>query len=369
LYHTGAWPAGVDLKGKRVGVIGTGSTGVQVITAIAPEVKHLTVFQRSPQYSVPAQNGPLSKDYIKQVKANYGQIWNDVRKSVVAFGFPESQVPAMSVSDAERQAIYQSTWDKGGGFRFMFGAFSDIATDRQANETAAAFIRGKIAEIVKDPVTAKKLTPLDLYAKRPLCDGGYYATFNRDNVTLVDIKASPITEITPVGVRTTDGEYELDVLIFATGFDAVDGSYTRIDIRGRNGKTIKDKWKGGPTSYLGVANADYPNMFMILGPNGPFTNLPPSIETQVDWIADLIEHANKKGLKVVEAKQDAESAWTLTCNEIAGYTLFPQAESWIFGANIPGKTKSVMFYMAGLGAYSQKLAEVKEQGYQGFALR
>jgi cyclohexanone monooxygenase len=369
-YHTGAWPEGLDFKGKRVGVIGTGSTGIQVITALAPQVGHLTVFQRSPQYSVPVGNGPVSPDYVKSVKQNYDQIWKDVRSSVVAFGFKESAVPALSVSEEERRAVYQKAWETGGGFRFMFETFCDIATDEAANETAAAFIRGKIAEVVKDPETARKLTPTDLYAKRPLCDSGYYATFNRDNVSLVDVKANPIAEVTPKGIKTADGvEHELDVLIFATGFDAVDGNYTRIDLRGRNGLTIQEKWKSGPTSYLGVANADYPNLFMILGPNGPFTNLPPSIETQVEWISDLIKHMNDTGHEVVEATHEGEDGWTATCKEIAGYTLFPKADSWIFGANIPGKTRTVMFYLAGLGAYSQKLNEVAGSGYPGFDIR
>lgn len=369
-YHTGAWPEGIDFKGKRVGVIGTGSTGIQVITALAPQASHLTVFQRSPQYSVPVGNGPVSPDYVKSVKQNYEQIWKDVRSSVVAFGFKESSVPAMSVSEEERRAVYQKAWETGGGFRFMFETFCDIATDEAANETAAAFIRGKIAEMVKDPETARKLTPTDLYAKRPLCDSGYYATFNRDNVSLVDVKANPIAEVTPKGIKTSDGvEHELDVLIFATGFDAVDGNYTRIDLRGRKGLTIQDKWKGGPTSYLGVANADYPNLFMILGPNGPFTNLPPSIETQVEWISDLIKHMNDTGRQVVEATHEGEDGWTATCKEIAGYTLFPKADSWIFGANIPGKPRTVMFYLAGLGAYTQKLNEVAGSGYSGFEIR
>lgn len=369
-YHTGAWPEGLDFTGKRVGVIGTGSTGIQVITALAPQVGHLTVFQRSPQYSVPVGNGPVSPDYVKSVKQNYDQIWKDVRSSVVAFGFKESAVPALSVSEEERRAVYQKAWETGGGFRFMFETFCDIATDEAANETAAAFIRGKIAEVVKDPETARKLTPTDLYAKRPLCDSGYYATFNRDNVALVDVKANPIAQVTPKGIKTADGvEHELDVLIFATGFDAVDGNYTRIDLRGRNGLTIQEKWKSGPTSYLGVANADYPNLFMILGPNGPFTNLPPSIETQVEWISDLIKHMNDTGHEVVEATHEGEDGWTATCKEIAGYTLFPKADSWIFGANIPGKARTVMFYLAGLGAYSQKLNEVAGSGYPGFDIR
>ena len=368
-YHTGNWPAGVDLTGKRVGLIGTGSTGVQVVTELGPIVKHLTVFQRTPQYSVPAQHGPLSDDYVRQIKANYPQIWKDTRESMVAFGFTESKVPAMSVSEEERRKVFQAAWDAGGGFRFMFGTFCDIAVDREANEAAASFIRGKIQEIVKDPETAKKLTPTELYARRPLCDGGYYETFNRDNVSLVDIQAEPITEITPEGVRTAGGDYPLDVLIFATGFDAVDGNYSRMDLRGRGGVSIKEKWQSGAKSYLGVTTSDFPNMFMILGPNGPFTNIPPSIEAQVEWIVDLIDHANRKGAVVVEATHEAEANWGDTCDTLAYATLFPHTASWIFGVNVPGKPRTVVFYMAGLGAYRRKLEEVKEDAYHGLAVQ
>lgn len=369
-YHTGNWPQGVSLKGKRVGVIGTGSTGIQVITAIAPEVAHLTVFQRSPQYSVPVGNGPVSPSYVKLVKTYYDEIWNQVKDSTVAFGFRESTVPAMSVSAQERQAIFQKAWDLGGGFRFMFETFSDIATNEEANKCAQDFIRAKIAEIVKDPETARKLMPKDLYAKRPLCDSGYYATFNRDNVELVDVKQNPIAEITPQGVRTEDGvEHALDVLIFATGFEAVDGNYTRIDIRGRGGEAIKEHWSAGPTSYLGVATVGFPNMFMILGPNGPFTNLPPSIETQVEWISELIKEVHSTGLPVVEATQEAEDGWSTTCREIANMTLFPKGESWIFGANTPGRPNTVLFYMAGLGEYRRQLNDAADNGYAGFVTR
>ncbi len=369
-HHTGNWPEGVQFEGKRVGVIGTGSTGAQVIVAIAPKVEHLTVFQRSAQYSVPVANGPVSQDYVDNIKKNYEKIWAQVKNSAVAFGFEESTVPAMSLSDEERQAVFEKAWENGGGFRFMFETFSDIVMDERANKAAQDFIRGKIAEIVKDPETARKLTPTELYAKRPLCDGGYYATFNRANVSLVDVKASPIVEITAKGVKTADGvEHELDMLIFATGFDTVDGNYTKIDIRGRKGLTIQDHWKAGPSSYLAVAEANYPNMFMVMGPNGPFTNLPPSIETQVEWISDLIQETNTKNLKTVEATHDAVAGWTHICQDIASKTLFSKGNSWIFGANIPGKTNTVYFYMAGLGAYRQQLRNVQNQGYQGFQFR
>jgi len=369
-YHTGAWPANVELANKRVGVIGTGSTGLQVITAIAPEVAQLTVFQRSAQYSVPVGNGRVPPDQVDAIKRDYDAIWARAKRSMVAFGFEESTVPAMSVTNDQRQAVFQRAWDAGGGFRYMFGTFGDIATNPAANETAAAFVRDKIADIVNDPETARKLTPRGVYAKRPLCDSGYYATFNRPNVSLVDLKETPIREITAGGVVTADGvEHALDVLIFATGFDAVDGNYVKIDLRGRGGKSIRDQWQRGPTSYLGMTTAGFPNMFMILGPNGPFTNLPPSIETQVEWISDCVKHAEQRGAQSIEATADAERAWTTTCTDIAAQTLFAQGDSWIFGANIPGKPNTVMFYMAGLGAYREVLGGVVEGDYRGFEVR
>jgi cation diffusion facilitator CzcD-associated flavoprotein CzcO len=365
--HTNAWPADLDITGKRVGVIGTGSTGTQFITAAGKIAGRLTVFQRSPQYCVPSGNGPVDRAEVDRTKENFDAIWDQVRGSVVAFGFEESGVEAMSVSEEERQRVFQENWDKGNGFRFMFGTFCDIATNPESNAAAAAFIRDKIAEVVDDPETARKLTPHDLYAKRPLCNEGYYETYNRDNVELVSLTDTPIAEITPAGVRTADGvEHELDVLVFATGFDAVDGNYRAMDLRGRGGRHIDEHWTDGPTSYLGLSKSGFPNMFMILGPNGPFTNLPPSIETQVEWIGELIATAERRGARTVEPTSEAEAGWTATCREIADMTLFPQADSWIFGANIPGKKNAVMFYMAGIGAYRQQLADVAEKDYEGF---
>ena len=370
MVHTNAWPEDLDITGKRVGVIGTGSTGTQFIIAAAKMAGHLTVFQRSPQYCVPSGNGPVDAAEVAETKRNFDAIWDQVRNSVVAFGFQESCIEAMKVSEAERERIFQENWDKGNGFRFMFGTFCDIATDPQANEAAAAFIRSKIKEIVKDPETARKLTPSGLYAKRPLCNEGYYETFNRGNVSLVSIKENPIERITPNGVLTADGvEHKLDVLVFATGFDAVDGNYRSMNLRGRGGRHINDHWAEGPTSYLGLSTHGFPNMFMILGPNGPFTNLPPSIEAQVQWIGDAISHAEHSKLATIEATQQAEEGWTKTCLDIANMTLFPKVESWIFGANIPGKKSTVMFYMAGLGAYRQQLSAVESEGYQGFLLQ
>ncbi|WP_298362392.1 NAD(P)/FAD-dependent oxidoreductase [uncultured Bradyrhizobium sp.] len=365
ILHTGAWPEGVDLTGKRVGVIGTGSTGVQVITATAPIAKHLTVFQRSAQYVVPIGNTPQDAETIASQKASYDEIWKQVKSSVVAFGFEESTVPAETATPEELERVFEAAWRRGGGFYFMFGTFCDIATSQVANDAAANFIKKKITQIVKDPEIAKKLTPKDIYAKRPLCGNDYYDVYNRDNVTLADVKADPIAEFTPTGIRLASGaEHELDVVIFATGFDAVDGNYTRIDMRGRNGVTLRDKWKDGPLGYLGMMETDFPNFFMILGPNGPFTNLPPSIETQVEWISDVIEMMEVKGLNSIEPTAAARDEWVGQCRTIADATLFPKAESWIFGANIPGKKNAVMFYMAGLGNYRNAINTVKDGGYQ-----
>ena len=364
ILHTGAWPEGVDLSNKRVGIIGTGSTGVQVITATAPIAKHLTVFQRSAQYVVPIGNTPQDDATIAEQKANYDNIWNQVKNSVVAFGFEESAEPAETASPEERERVFEAAWQRGGGFYFMFGTFCDIATSQVANDAAADFIKGKIKKIVKDPKVAEKLTPKDLYAKRPLCGNNYYEVYNRDNVTLADVKADPIAEFTPNGIRLESGEeHELDIVIFATGFDAVDGNYVKMDLRGRGGVTMRDTWKEGPLGYLGMMEVDFPNFFMILGPNGPFTNLPPSIETQVEWIADTICAMEEEGVQSVEPTVEARDAWVGTCREIADMTLFPKAESWIFGANIPGKKNAVMFYMAGIGNYRNAINAVKEEGY------
>jgi cation diffusion facilitator CzcD-associated flavoprotein CzcO len=248
----------------------------------------------------------------------------------------------------------------------MFGTFYDIATSREANEAAAEFIRSKIRSIVKDKATARALTPTDLYAKRPICDMGYYETFNRDNVTLADIRESPIVEFTRTGIRTTAGDHDLDIVIFATGFEAVDGNYLRMDLRGRGGKTIQERWKKGATSYLGIATAGFPNMFMVLGSNSVFANIPPVIETQVELISNLIETANERGFQAVEAADQAEKGWVQMCVDGANATLFPQAKSWIFGANIPGKPHVVMFSMSGLGNYRQTVDQIEAKNYEGF---
>jgi cyclohexanone monooxygenase len=368
--HTAAWPEGKSLAGRRVGVIGTGSTGQQVITALAPEVEHLTVFVRTPQYSVPVGKRPVTSQQINEIKADYENIWTQVKGSGVAFGFEESTISALSVSEEERRRIYEEAWEQGGGFRFMFATFGDIATDEEANETAASFIRSKIGQIIEDPETARKLTPTGLYARRPLCDDGYFQVFNRPNVEAVAIKENPIREVTAKGVVTEDGVlHELDVIVFATGFDAVDGNYRRMKILGRNGLNINDHWDGQPTSYLGVSTANFPNWFMVLGPNGPFTNLPPSIETQVEWISDTVAYAEANGVQAIEPTPEAEAEWTETGTTIANMTVFTKVESWIFGANVPGKKPSVLFYLGGLGNYRGVLDDVTANGYRGFELK
>ena len=367
LVHTGAWPEDLDLTGKRVGVIGNGSTGNQVITATAPIAGHLTSFQRTPQYSVPAGNRELPPEELQSHRDDFDATWDQVRNSSVAMGFVESERETFSVSAEERERIFEAAWQNGGGFRFMFETFCDIATDEAANEEAASFIRRKIAQIVKDPETRRKLTPTDLYARRPLCDSGYYDTFNRPNVSMVSLKETPITHVTEKGIVTADGTlHELDVLILATGFDAVDGNYTRVDISGRDGKSLRDHWSDGPTSYLGVATTGFPNMFMILGPNGPFTNLPPTIETQVEWIAEAIRHSSGSDARWLDVRPEIETAWTETCSDIAHQTLFPRAASWIFGANIPGKKRTVMFYLGGMKEFRSISAAETAAGYPGF---
>ncbi|UVI36433.1 flavin-containing monooxygenase [Brevibacterium spongiae] len=367
--HTGAWPESHDLAGKRVGVVGSGSTGNQVVTAVAPQAAHLTHFIRTPQYSVPTGKRRVSEQELTEVKDHYDEIWAQAKNSSVAFGFEEPTTPALSVSEEERNRVYEEAWQRGGGFRFMFGTFGDIATDVEANETAAVFIRSKITQIVKDPEKARKLTPHDLYARRPQCDSGFFEAFNRDTVDVVALKETPFQEITPQGVVTEDGKlHELDVLIFATGFDAVDGNYRRMEIRGRNGLELNEHWQGQPSSYLGVSTAHFPNWFMVLGPNGPFTNLVPSIETQVDWINDLVKQAEDHNLKAIEPTAEAEEEWGQMCTEIANMTVFTKVDSWIFGANIPGKKPSVLFYLGGLRNYRDVLQDIRENGYRGFRL-
>ncbi len=371
-YHTGAWPhTGVDFTGKRVGVIGTGSSGVQSIPVIAKQAAHLHVFQRTPQYTIPARHHTVDKAFLDEVKKDYDAIYDKARWSQGGLPIDPIERSALSVTDEERTAIYEAAWQEGG-FKFLFGSFFDIAVDRRANDTASEFIRAKIRAIVKDPDVADKLVPVDhpFTSKRALIDTDYFDTYNRDNVTLVDIRHAPIQEITPTGIRTEDGHYELDIIVFATGFDAMTGTFNRIDIQGRDGEKLKDKWAAGPQTYLGVASAGFPNLFMITGPGSPsvLSNMPVSIEQHVEWISGAIAHTVEHGVTVIEAEATAEKDWVAHVNELAEQTMFMQADSWYLGANIPGKPRVFMPYPGGVGAYRQKCNEVTEAGYLGFSL-
>lgn len=370
--HTATWTPNIDLSGKTVGIIGNGSTGVQVITALAPIVKHLTTFQRHPQYSVPSGQGPVSPEYRESVNARYDEIWDGVFKSAVGFGVPESDRPTMSVSAEERKQIFQSLWDQGNGFRFMFSGFGDITTNEEANEEACKFIRSKIDEIVKDPKKAQALKPRDAYARRPLCDTGYYQTFNRDNVEIVDLRETQIESIVPAGIRTTDGKtHEFDTLIFATGFDAIDGSYMRIKIHGRTG-SIKDHWSNGAKAFAGVTCHGFPNMFLISGPQGPFANFPPVIESEIgvsmsciDYAEANIEAQNGKPT-IMEISEEAENEWGALCDQLADSSLFKKTSSWVFGTNVKGGKSSTKFYFGGLAKYREFGRNLAASGFTDF---
>ena len=372
-HHTGAWPhEGVDFAGKRVGVIGTGSSGVQAIPVIARQADHLTVFQRTPQYTVPARHGTVTPEFLEEVKEQYDEIFEKTRFSAGGTPYAEPERSALDVDDEERRDVYEAAWEEGG-FRFLLTTFSDIRVDRRANDTAAEFIRSKIREMVDDPETAEKLLPRDhpFGSKRTLIDTNYYETYNRDNVDLVDIRHAPIEEITANGLRTRDGEYELDVIVFATGYDGMTGAFNRIDIRGRDGERLKEKWAEGPRAYLGLSPAGFPNMFMITGPGSPsvLSNMPPTIEQHVEYISDFIAYMRQHDLETAEAKADAEDEWVAHVNQTASETLYMLADSWYLGANIPGKPRVFMPYAGGLDVYREKCDEIAAAGYEGYVLR
>ncbi len=372
-YHTGAWPhTGVDFTGKRVGLIGTGSTGIQATPPIAAQADHLFVFQRTPNYSIPARNRPLSHDEWEAIKAEYAEIRSKCRESWGGFPYERSEMSALAVSPEEREAKYEQLWAEEGGFKFLYGSFNDFLTNQAANDTVADFIRRKIHDIVKDPVVADKLSPRDYPygTKRPPIDTDYYETFNRDNVTLVDIREAPIVEITRHGLRTTEQEYDLDTIVFATGFDAMTGSLLRIDVRGKGGLSLRDKWAHGPQTYLGLQVAGFPNLFVITGPGSPsvLTNMPLAIEQHVEWISDCIGYLRDHGLTRVEATEDAEGKWGEHVSEVADATLFPKTNSWYVGANIPGKSRVFMPYVGGFAPYQQLCDDVAAKGYEGFVL-
>ncbi len=371
-YHTGHWPhEGVDFTGRRVGIIGTGSSGIQSIPVIAREAAHLTVFQRTPNFTVPARNAPMPAEFQRHIKANYSEIRRKTRESFTGMPFDVPEKSALEVTPEERQREYDALWEIGG-FRFLIESYNDLILSKEANDTAAEYVRAKIREIVHDPAVAEKLSPRDypIGTKRPPIDTEYFETFNRDNVTLVDLKASPIEVITKKGIRTRDADYELDSIVFATGFDAMTGSLFRLGIRGRDGVTLQDKWADGPHTYLGVATTGFPNLFIITGPGSPsvLSNMPVSIEQHVEWIGDCISYMRNHGLDCIEATEEAQEAWVAHVNEAANATLYPQADSWYMGANIPGKPRVFTPYVGGVGNYRQLCSGIAEKGYEGFVM-
>src|SRR5712675_2058882 len=372
VYHTGHWPhEPIDFTGQRVGVIGTGSSGIQSVRVIAGQASQLTVFQRTANFCIPARNAALTSEEREAFRAKYPEIRRFAREE--ARNGIYTEMPdrgALDDGDNERLSKYEARWAHGG-LTFM-SAYNNLALDKTANDTAANFVREKIAEIVKDPQTAKLLQPNNhpIGSKRICIDTDYFAAFNRDNVTLVDIKSSPIEEITDNAVRAGGKDYEVDAIVLATGFDAMTGSVAKIDIRGRNGQTLNQKWAEGPRTYLGLMSAGFPNLFIITGPGSPsvLSNMIVSIEQHVDWIADCIATMRDRGFEVIEANQDAEDKWVAHVNEVAYTTLYPQANSWYMGANIPGKPQIFMPYIGGVGAYRQICNDVAAKGYEGFAM-
>ena len=371
--HTGEWPQeGVDFSGKRVGQVGTGSTGIQAAPEIAKAAAHLTVFQRTAQYSVPARNAPLQEEFLQYVREHHDEIRAVMRSTPNGHPFRIARRKALEASEEERQAVYEAAWQKGG-LQFR-ASFQDLVLDKAANDTAAEFIKRKIREIVKDPKTAQALADIDhpYAAKRPPIDTGYFETFNRDNVALVDLRAEPIERITPAGIRTRAKEYALDVIVFATGFDAMTGPLLKMDIRGRDGLALREAWAAGPKTYLGLQVPGFPNLFTVTGPGSPsvLTNMPVAIEQHVEWITDCIGHMRAHGIERCEAGAQAAQEWQEQVNAAANATLLPLAtHSWYLGANVPGKPRGFMPYAGGLARYRAICDDVAAKGYEGFLMR
>jgi cyclohexanone monooxygenase len=371
-YHTGQWPhEGVDFTGLRVGIVGTGSSAIQSIPVIAAQAKHLTVFQRTPNYSIPARNHDLTAEYQKDWKDNYPERRRVAREESRNGVF--GKVPlkgALEDTAEERRRAYDDEWQEGG-LHFM-ATYNNLALSKEANDTAAEYVREKIAQIVKDPTAARLLQPTTypIGTKRICLDIDYFETFNRDNVTLVDIREAPIDEITPSGLKTGGREYVFDAIVFATGFDAMTGSFARVDIRGRSDVTLKQKWAEGPKTYLGLMVTGFPNLFFITGPGSPsvLSNMIVSIEQHVDWITACLSHMRRKGIGTIEATQGAEDHWVAHVNEVAYKTLYPTANSWYMGANIPGKPRVFMPYIGGVQVYRQICSDVVANDYRGFAM-
>ncbi|MDB5572875.1 MAG: cyclohexanone monooxygenase, partial [Tardiphaga sp.] len=372
IYHTGHWPHdAVDFTGLKVGVVGTGSSAIQSIPVIAEQASQLTVFQRTANFSVPARNAALTPDERQSFRDNYPEIRRKAReemKNGIVQELPDKG--AHDDSDDARRDKYHARWTRGG-LTFM-GAYNNLSLDKAANDTAADFIRERIAEIVADPETAKLLQPDDhpVGSKRICVDTDYYAAFNRDNVRLVNLRANPIETITATGLRSGGVDYPLDALVLATGFDAMTGSVAKIDIRGRDGTALNAKWSAGPRTYLGLMSAGFPNLFLITGPGSPsvLSNMIVAIEQHVDWISDCLAAMRDRGLETMEADVAAEDDWVAHVNEVAQGTLYPQANSWYMGANVPGKPRIFMPYIGGIPVYGQKIKDVAANGYEGFVM-
>ncbi|MBM4256713.1 MAG: NAD(P)/FAD-dependent oxidoreductase [Deltaproteobacteria bacterium] len=368
-FHTSRWPhEKVDFTKQRVAVIGTGATAVQLITEIAKEVGHLTVFQRTPNFCMPLRNALISPEEQKKIKASYPDIFKKCNETIGAFLHQFDPRSALAVTPEEREAFYEEIWAEPG-FRKWFGNFRDIMNDRAANDTFAEFVRNKIRQRVTDPVIAEKLCPNDhpFGSKRIPLESGYYEVYNQDNVLLVDIRETPIERVTSEGIKTNDTEYEFDVIIYATGFDAVTGELTRMDIRGEGGQQLKDKWADGPSTYLGLQTAGFPNLFIANG--AVFCNFPRCAEVVAEWVSECIGYMRQRNLTRIEPSKEAETTWTEHDISLTVGKLFTESSGWFLGANIPGKKRQYLLYAGGAPVYRQKCAEVAANGYEGFVLR
>ncbi len=370
VYTTGRWPhEEVDFGGKRVAVIGTGSSAIQSIPIISRQAADITVFQRTPNFSLPANNGPV--DEIKKAAIDADRAGYRERARWSGAGVPRerSEISALSVSDDERRAAYEQGWEAGGLFS-LTSAFNDLLVNEAANDTVAEFIRGKIAGIVDDPATAKMLSPTSypFGTKRPCLDDNYFSIYNEPHVHLVDLRSEPIITITETGITTSERSVEVDVLVYATGFDAMTGALVSVDITGRNGITLADRWAEGPKTYLGLTTVDFPNLFMITGPGSPsvLSNMIVSIEQHVDFVCDVLSHMEANGYRSIEPTATAEEAWGRHVNDFASMTLYPQANSWYMGANVPGKPRVFLPYVGGVDRYRATCDDVVGRGYLGF---
>ncbi|MCP5200347.1 MAG: NAD(P)/FAD-dependent oxidoreductase [Gammaproteobacteria bacterium] len=370
--HTAEWPKEpIDFSARRIAVIGSGATAVQLITEVGKNVGHMTVFQRTPNYCLPLGNSPIGDEEMARIKQDYPEIFRKCRESFGAFPYNFDPRSAFDVSDEERRRIYEEMYAEPG-FRIWLGNFFDILTDRRANDTMAEFVREKIRGRVDDPETARKLTPTDypFGTKRVPLESGYFETFNRANVELVDLNEEPIERITANGVKTSSREYAVDTIVYATGFDAVTGALVRMDIRGEDGQALADKWADGPRTYLGLTTAGFPNMFIVVGPQNAasFCNVPRCIEQNVEWVTDCIAWLRDRGVARIAARPESEQAWVEHCEALINATLLPETDSWFMGANIPGKKRVFLNYAGGAMEYRQQCDDAAQAGYAGFAL-